>query len=81
MRLSAEFALGTDLAGDAGHFRSEAVELVHHGVDGVLEFKDFALHVHRDLLGQVTRSHGGGHLGDIAHLTGQVRGHGVHIVG
>ena len=53
LRLAAELAFGADLAGDAGHFGGEGVELVDHRVDGVLELEDFALHVDGDLLGQV----------------------------
>ena len=33
------------------------------------------------LLRQVAVGHGGGHFGDVAHLAGQVAGHGVHAVG
>ena len=47
--LTAELALGADLARHARHFRGKGVELVHHGVDGVLELENFALHVDRDL--------------------------------
>ena len=46
----------------------EGVELVDHRVDGVLQLENFALHVHRDLARQVAARHGGGHLGDVAHL-------------
>ena len=79
--LAAELAFGAHFAGHAGHFRGEGVQLVHHGVDGVLQLQDLALHVHGDLLGQVAVGHGGGHLGDVAHLAGQVGGHEVHVVG
>ena len=48
--LAAELAVGADLARHARHFGGERAELVHHGVDGVLELEDLALHVHRDLL-------------------------------
>ena len=41
--LSAELALGADLARDARHFGRERRELVDHGVDRVLELEDFAL--------------------------------------
>jgi hypothetical protein len=37
--------------------------------------------VHGDLLGQVAVGDGGGHLGDVAHLAGEVGGHEVHVVG
>src|SRR5262249_10310096 len=40
--LSAELAFGTDFARDAGDFRRERAQLVHHGVDGVFELQDFA---------------------------------------
>ena len=62
---------------------SEAKErqLVHHGVDGVLQLQDLALDVHRDLLGQVARRHRRGHVGDVAHLGRQVARHEVHRVG
>ena len=79
--LAAELAFGADLARHARHFRGEGVELVDHGVDGVLQLEDFALHVDRDLARQVAARHGGGHLGDVADLGGQVAGHRVDAVG
>ena len=39
------------------------------------------LHVDGDLLRQVAVGDGGGHLGDVAHLAGQVAGHRVDVVG
>src|SRR5262249_40577624 len=57
------------------------VELVHHGVDGVFQFEDFALHVHGDLARQITARHRGRHFGNVAHLRGQVTGHRVDVVG
>ena len=80
-RLAAELAFGADLAGHARHFGREAVELVDHRVDGVLELEDFALHLDGDLLGQVAARDGGGHFGDVAHLARQVGRHRVHVVG
>src|SRR5262249_55842776 len=47
------------------------------GVDGLFQLQDLTLDVHRDLAAQVTTSHGGGDLGDVAHLRREVRGHGV----
>jgi len=46
-----------------------------------LQLQELALHVHRDLLGQVAVGDGGGHLGDVPHLAGQVAGHAVDGVG
>ena len=79
--LAAELAFGADLAGDARHLGRERAQLVHHGVDGVLQLQQLALDVDGDLLRQVAARHGGGHVGDVAHLAGQVAGHGVHAVG
>ena len=81
LRLTAEFSFGSHFAGDAGDFSGEGVELVHHGVDGVFEFENFALHVHRDFARQVAASHCCGDFGDVTNLAGQVAGHGVHVVG
>ena len=81
LRLAAELALDADLAGDSGHLAGERVELVDHRVDGVLQLEELALHVDRDLLAQVAVGHRGGHLGDVAHLAGQVAGHQVDVVG
>src|SRR5947209_4760154 len=67
----------THLARHPRHFGGEAVELVHHRVDGFLELQDLAVHVHGDLLRQVAVGHRGGHLGDVAHLAGEVGRHRV----
>src|SRR3546814_410366 len=80
-RRAAQVAVRTHLARHARHCRSEAVELVHHRVDGVLERQNLALHLDGDLLGKIARRHGGRYLGDVADLAGQVGGHRVHIVG
>ncbi len=79
--LAAELPFGADFARDARHFRSEGVELVDHRVDGVFEFEDFAFDVDRDLLGEIALGDGGGDVGDVANLRGEVRGHEVHRVG
>ena len=79
--LAAELAFGADFAGHARHFRGERRELIHHRVDGVLQLQNFALDVDGDLLGQVAVGDGGGHVGDVADLGGQVAGHEVHAIG
>ena len=42
-RLAAELSFRTHFARHAGHFRGERAELIHHRVDGVLQFENFAL--------------------------------------
>src|SRR6185312_2782875 len=79
--LSAELAFAPDLARDARHLRREGVELVHHRVDGGLELEDLALDVDGDLLGEVAIGDRRGHIGDVAHLPGEVRRHQVDVVG
>ena len=81
LRLTAELAFGADFASDASDFGGEGVELVHHGVDGVLEFENFAFHVDGDFAREVAAGHGGGDFGDVADLAGEVSGHGVDRVG
>ena len=51
IRLAAQLAFRADFARHAGHFRGERAELIHHGVDGVLQLQNFAAHVDRDLAG------------------------------
>ena len=81
LRLAAETPFGAHLARDARHLARESVQLVDHGVDGVLQLENLALHVHRDLARQVAARHRGGHLGDVSHLRGQVGREQVHVVG
>jgi len=80
-RLAAKIAFSADFAGDARHFGRETIQLVHHGIDGIFQFENFAFHVHGDLAGQVAFGHGGGHFGDVTDLRGKVRRHGVHGIG
>ncbi len=80
LRLAAQLSFGADLARHARDFRTEAVELIDHRVDGVLQLKNFAARIHRDLGRKIASGDGGGHAGDIAHLVGQVAGHRVHAL-
>ena len=73
--LAAELAFGADLARHARHFGGERSQLLDHRVDGVLELQNLAAHVDGDLLRQVAVGDGDGHLGDVAHLGGEVAGH------
>ena len=79
--LAAQLAVGADFAGHARHFRSEGAQLVDHRIDGFLELQNFAADVDGDLARKVAAGHRRCHLGDVAHLAGQVRGHGVDRVG
>src|SRR5690606_11023836 len=51
--LAAQVPFGADFGGHAGHFGGERGKLVHHGVDGVLEFENLAFDVDGDLARQV----------------------------
>src|SRR5439155_23949937 len=71
VRLTAELALGADLAGDARDLGRERPELVDHAVDGVLEVEDLAADVDADLARQIAVGDGGGDLGDVPDLGGE----------
>src|SRR6202042_2713663 len=62
-------------------FAGEAVQLIDHGVDGLFQLQDLAAHVDGDLLREVPPRHRGRHVGDVAHLAGEVGGHRVDVVG
>src|SRR6185295_13759471 len=79
--LSAELSFRTDFLRDAGDFGSERTELVDHGVDRALELEDFAAGIDGDLLREVAHGDGGGDLGDVTNLVGEVRGEAVDVVG
>src|SRR5581483_5776769 len=64
-----------------GDLVGEAPELVDHRVDGLLQLGHLAPGLHGDLLRQVALGHGGGDLGDVADLAGQVGGQLVDVVG
>src|SRR5262249_14866656 len=80
-RLAAEFAFGADFARDAGDFRGEGVQLVHHRVDGVFQFENFTFDRDRDFSRQVAVRDGGRDVRDVADLAGQVRRHRVDVIG
>ena len=74
LRLAAELAFGADLARHARHFGGEAVELIDHRVDGVLQLQDFALHLDGDLAATGRRvATAVVDVGDVADLAGEVR--------
>ncbi len=60
---------------------ANALQLVHHRVDGVLQLEDLAAGVDRDLARQVAARDGRRDLGDVADLGGQVGRHQVDGVG
>src|SRR6185436_18066821 len=79
--LATELAFRADLARHARDFRREAVQLVHHRVDGVLQLENLALDVDHDLAREVAVGDGGGDVGDVADLAREVEGHRVDVVG
>ena len=80
-RLAAELAVGADLARHARHLGREAAQLIDHGVDGFLQLQNLAAHVDGDLFRQVAVRHGDRHVGDVAHLRGEVAGHLIDRLG
>ena len=78
--LATQLAFGADLARDARHFGGKAVELVDHGIHGVLQREDLALHVDGDLAAEIATGHRSRNVGDVADLTGEVVGHRVDVV-
>src|SRR4051794_15244588 len=59
----------------------DPTELVDHAVDGLLQLLRLALGFHGDLGEKTAVGQGGGHLGDVAPLVGEVSRHEVDAVG
>jgi len=68
--LAAEFAFHADLARNARDFIGERRQLVHHGVDRIFQFEDFAFNIHGDFPAEIARGDGGGYGRNVAHLSG-----------
>ena len=81
IRLAAELSFGADFTRHAGHFRSERVQLIDHRVNGVLQFQNLTLHVDRDLLREISVGNCRRDVRDVSHLTRQIAGHRIHVVG
>ena len=69
LRLAAELSFGADFARHAGHFRSEAVELIDHRVDDLADAQELAaqrtaVDLDRHALGEVALGDGADHAGD-----------------
>ena len=79
--LAAQFTFGTHFTSHTCYFECEGVELVHHGIDGVLQVKYFSFHIYRYLLREVTAGYSFCHFGYVAYLAGKVTCHLVHRVG
>ena len=80
-RLAAEFSFGADFARDAGNFRRERVELIHHRVHGVFQLEDFALRIDGDLFRKVAFRDRGGNFRDVSDLRGEIVREQVDVVG
>src|SRR5207302_9738568 len=59
----------------------DALPIFDHRVQRFLQLKDFATDVDGDLARKIAIGDGCRHLGDVAHLPGQIAGHRVHTVG
>src|SRR5204863_311829 len=81
LRLAAQLAFRADLARHARDLRGERVQLVHHRVDGVLQFENLALHVYGDLARQIAVGNGRGDFSDVADLGREIGSHRVDVVG
>src|SRR5690606_10187425 len=81
VRLTAEHAVGADLARHAGDLVGERAERGDHGVDRVLQREDLALDLDGAFPPHFVSGDGAGDVGDVADLVGEVPGHVVDVVG
>ena len=81
LSLPTQLALGSDFPGHAGDFGGEGIELIHHGVNGLLQLENLASHIHGDLARKIAACDGGCNVGDIAHLRREIAGHLIDALG
>ena len=81
VRLAAQSAFHAHLPGHGGDLLGKDGEGITHVVDGVSQGRNLPLGLDRQFLLDVPSGHGAHHLGDTAHLIGQVRRHDVDVVG
>src|SRR5262249_52833727 len=79
--LTAKPSFGTDLTCDARNLRCKCIELVDHGVDGVLQLEDFALYIDGDFAREVAASDRRSHLAYFADLDCQIGRQQIDVVG
>ena len=80
-RLPAQLSFDTHFARDSGDLIGEGSQGIDHAVNGVGELCDLAFGLENQFSLEVAIGHGGDHFGDTAHLSGQVGGHGVDVIG
>src|SRR5260370_6047707 len=80
MRLATQLAFTSHFASHPRYFAGESVELIHHRVNGVLEFENFALHVDGDFGQKIAPGHSRSDYRDVSDVAGQVSAHRVHGV-
>src|SRR6185369_3794347 len=51
--LTSKTPCATYFPGNARHFSSKSIQLLHHRVDGFFQKKNFAAHIHGDLFGEI----------------------------
>jgi len=60
---------------------ANALQLIDHRVDRVLERERLAARFDRDLLGKISLGDRGGHRGNVSHLAGEISSERVDVVG
>ncbi len=76
--MATQLAFGADLASHPRHLRRETAQLIHHGVDCLLQLENLAPHVGRDLFREVAIGHRCRHIGNVSDLRRQIACHQVH---
>ncbi len=79
--LAAKFTFGSHFTCHTSYLGREAVQLIHHRVDRVLQLQNFSAYVDGNLARQVAARNSGGYLCNTAHLVGKVGRHYVYVIG
>src|SRR5205807_9279563 len=81
VRVATQPYLCTNFTGHARHFAGEPIQLIYHRVESFLELQDFAADIYCDLPRKVATRNRSCDFCNVSHLTRQVAGHEVHVIG
>src|SRR5690348_16635556 len=81
LSLSSQLSFSSYFTSYTSYFTSEGLELVHHGIDCILQLEDFSFGICCHLLGKISIGYGSCYLSDSSYLACKIGSHSIYIIG